>query len=45
MNTLVQNILVFTALAIAIIYLVKKYIWSTKKKSSGGCATEDCGCH
>ncbi|SEP78940.1 Virus attachment protein p12 family protein [Hyunsoonleella jejuensis] len=42
---MVQNILVFSALAIAIVFLVKKFVWSPKKKSSKSCGIDDCGCH
>ena len=46
MNTIFQNILVFSALVIALVFLVKKFIWSPKKKSTKGCGTDDgCGCH
>lgn len=43
MNTLIQNILVFTAILLAIGFLVKKFFW--KKKSNKSCGTDDCGCH
>ena len=45
MNALIQNILVFSALAFALVFLVKKFFFKSsksKKKCSGG---EDCGCH
>ncbi len=45
MNTIVQNILVFSAVITALTYLVRKFIWTPKKKSSNGCGTDDCGCH
>jgi len=38
---MVQQILVYIALGLAIFYLVKKYFFSDKKT---GCDT-DCGCH
>ena len=44
MNTIIQNILVFAALGIAILFLVKKYLWK-KPKSKKACGTTDCGCH
>ena len=44
MNTLFQNILVFTALALAIVFLIRKYFWK-KPKSKKSCGTDDCGCH
>lgn len=46
MNTILQNILVFAALGLALMFLVKKFIWKPKKapaKSCGG--DDDCGCH
>ena len=45
MNTLIQNILVFSALALALIFLVKTFFFksSKAKKNCGG--GEDCGCH
>jgi membrane protein implicated in regulation of membrane protease activity len=36
-----QEIIAFTALAVALAFLIKKFFW--KKKSKGGCDT-DCGC-
>lgn len=36
-----QEILVYIALAVAIIFLVKKYFFKTKKK---GYCDKDCGC-
>jgi hypothetical protein len=45
MNTILQNILVFSALALALIFLIKKFFWkkSDSKKSCGG--DDGCGCH
>lgn len=46
MNTLIQNILVFSALALALAFLVRKFIWPPKKKSAKACGGDDgCGCH
>nr|WP_244462135.1 FeoB-associated Cys-rich membrane protein [Wocania ichthyoenteri] len=46
MNTIIQNILAFTVLAFALIFIVKKFIWKPKKKTSKACGTDDgCGCH
>jgi hypothetical protein len=46
MNSLVQNILVFSALAFALVFLIRKFIWSPKKESKKACGTDDgCGCH
>ncbi|RLJ63238.1 attachment p12 family protein [Lacinutrix venerupis] len=43
MSTLFQDIIVFTILAVALVFLFKKYIW--KKKAKKACGTDDCGCH
>ena len=45
MNTIIQNILVVLTLAIAIIFLVRKFIWKPKKAIDKGCGSSDCGCH
>ncbi len=47
MNTLIQNILVFSALALALLFLVRKFIWTPKKKTADtDCGSGDgCGCH
>lgn len=47
MNTIVQNILVFTTLGFAILFLIRKFIWKPKKAtSSKACGNDDgCGCH
>jgi len=39
-----QNILVYLALLTALIYLVKKYFFKKKNRSSSGCES-DCNCH
>ncbi|BAO75699.1 FeoB-associated Cys-rich membrane protein [Winogradskyella sp. PG-2] len=46
MNTVVQNILVVATLSLALVFLVRKFIWKPKKKAAKGCGTDDeCGCH
>jgi hypothetical protein len=46
MNTILQNILVFTALALALVFLVRKFVWKPKKVSDKSCGGDDgCGCH
>ncbi|MDB9754702.1 FeoB-associated Cys-rich membrane protein [Winogradskyella sp.] len=46
MNTIIQNILVFSALTLALVFLFKKFIWVPKKKTTKACGTDDgCGCH
>jgi plastocyanin domain-containing protein len=45
MNDIIQNILVFTAIALAIGFLVKKFFLK-KTKSKKACGKDDgCGCH
>lgn len=44
MNTIIQNILVFLAVALAIGFLAKKFFLK-KSKSKKVCGTDDCGCH
>jgi hypothetical protein len=45
MNTIIQNILVFTAITLAIYFLAKKYFWK-KPSSKKSCGKDDgCGCH
>lgn len=45
MNTLIQNILVFASMALAISFLVRKFFWkkTASKKACGG--DDGCGCH
>ncbi|MBR9757983.1 MAG: FeoB-associated Cys-rich membrane protein [Algicola sp.] len=48
MNHIIQNILVFTALALALLFLIRKFFWkpkttSNKKKNCG--QETNCGCH
>tara|TARA_R110000868_G_scaffold97876_3_gene269328 strand:- start:8414 stop:8551 length:138 start_codon:yes stop_codon:yes gene_type:complete len=45
MNSIIQNILVFTAIGLALIFLIKKFLWKkpVSKKSCGG--DDRCGCH
>ena len=42
MNTIIQNIFVFTAVLAAVGFLIKKFFW--KKKAQKACGTDDCGC-
>ncbi|NHN25665.1 FeoB-associated Cys-rich membrane protein [Flavobacterium jejuense] len=39
-----QQILVYITLAIAIGFLVKKFLWKKKPKKSNSCG-DDCACH
>ena len=45
MNSLLQNILAFSTLIIAVAYLVSKFIWKPKKSISKNCKSGDCNCH
>lgn len=44
MNPIFQNIAIAAIGIIAIAYLVRKYFWSPKKKSSNSCGNDSCGC-
>ena len=39
-----QTILAYLTVALAIAWLVRKFLWPTAKKS-GDCGDGDCGCH
>ncbi|MFK7833250.1 MAG: FeoB-associated Cys-rich membrane protein [Winogradskyella sp.] len=46
MNVIIQNILAFSALTIALLYLFKNFVWWPKKKISKACGGDNgCGCH
>ncbi|MCL6293650.1 FeoB-associated Cys-rich membrane protein [Jejuia spongiicola] len=46
MNIIIQNILAFTVLGLALAFIVKKFVWKPKKKSAKVCGGDDgCGCH
>jgi len=46
MNILIQNILVFSALGLAVLFLIRKFFWKKTAKANGAsCGTDDCGCH
>jgi hypothetical protein len=44
MNVLFQNIIIGIIGLLAIAFLVRKYIWSPKKKNSKSCGGDSCGC-
>nr|WP_093455573.1 FeoB-associated Cys-rich membrane protein [Flavivirga aquatica] len=44
MNIIVQNILVFIALAFSLFFLLKKFFWK-KPKTKKACGKDGCGCH
>ncbi|MDG5490575.1 FeoB-associated Cys-rich membrane protein [Psychroserpens sp. SPM9] len=47
MNTIIQNILVFAAVALALWFLLNKFGVLPKKKTAvtKACGKDDCGCH
>lgn len=45
MNTIIQNILVYITLALAVVFLVRKFIWKPKVKTKTAKACGgDCNC-
>jgi hypothetical protein len=44
MNIFIQNILVFTAVGLAVAFLIRKFFLK-KSNSKKSCGDEDCGCH
>jgi FtsZ-interacting cell division protein ZipA len=44
MSVLFQNIVIALIGLVAIAFLIKKYIWSPKKKQSKSCGNKNCGC-
>ncbi len=45
-----QNILLYVSLAIAVGYVIRKYLvpkklFTSKTKKQKGCGSSDCGCH
>ena len=44
MNEIIQNTLVFTALAVVLVFLVKKFFFKTSK-TKNNCGNDNCGCH
>lgn len=45
MNSVIQNILVFTALVLAIGFLLKKFLFKPSKAKKNCDGNDDCGCH
>lgn len=45
MNGIIQNIFVFSSLTIAVVFLVRKFVWTPKKKTAKTCGINDCRCH
>ncbi|MGO4819962.1 MULTISPECIES: FeoB-associated Cys-rich membrane protein [unclassified Flavobacterium] len=41
---MLQEIIAFITLAVAVGFLIKKYFFK-KKKSAKNCGSDDCGCH
>ena len=44
MNTIVQNILVFASLGIAVAFLIKKFFWKKKNSKKKACGSDGTGC-
>ncbi|MCK0178699.1 FeoB-associated Cys-rich membrane protein [Flavobacteriaceae bacterium S0862] len=44
MSEVFQNIIITVIGLIAIAFLIRKYVWSPKKKSSKSCGSDGCGC-
>jgi FtsZ-interacting cell division protein ZipA len=44
MSEVTQNIIIGIIGLIAIAFLVRKYIWSPKKKKGKSCGSDGCGC-
>ena len=46
MSNTLQTIFIIILTGMAIGYLVRKFIWNPKKKSTAkSCGKDDCGCH
>jgi uncharacterized membrane protein YuzA (DUF378 family) len=41
---MIQEILAYIILGIAVAFLIRKFFWK-KKKSDKNCGNDDCGCH
>lgn len=41
----IQEIMVYLAVAAAVFFLIKKYLFKKKNKKSRACGGTDCGCH
>jgi plastocyanin domain-containing protein len=42
MNSIIQNILAFTLVGIAVVFLIKKFFWK-KPKPKKACGNDGCG--
>jgi len=45
MNALIQNILIFSALVLALAFLVKKFFLKSSKTKKNCGSDDNCGCH
>ncbi len=46
MNTVIQNSLVFIAVTLAIVFLIRKFFWKPKTKTSKVCEMDtNCDCY
>ena len=44
MSSAFQNIIIAVVGLVAIAFLVRKYVWTPKKKDSKSCGNDGCGC-
>ncbi|MCB0461712.1 MAG: FeoB-associated Cys-rich membrane protein [Flavobacteriaceae bacterium] len=44
MSELFQNIMIGIIGFLAIVFLVRKFVWYPKKKNSKSCGSDGCGC-
>jgi F0F1-type ATP synthase membrane subunit b/b' len=44
MSILIQNIFIALIGLLALAFLIKKFVWSPKKKNSKSCGSDGCGC-
>jgi F0F1-type ATP synthase membrane subunit b/b' len=44
MNIVIQNILTFAAVLLAVLFLIKKFFWKSPKPKKA-CGKDGCGCH
>ncbi len=44
MNHTIQTILVVLTLVAAIVFLLKRFVFTSKKKASKSCGSGNCGC-
>ncbi|MBE9488975.1 MAG: FeoB-associated Cys-rich membrane protein [Bacteroidetes bacterium] len=45
MNNTIQTIFVIITVGFAVLFLVKKFFWKSKKNTNNSCDSDNCGCH